>query len=79
MSFSLTLYPLLSTSSNQQDPCFVASRTADSGVTSSILARSHTCVDHEIISMVILHLPLIQEGLLSVTRESMFMKHWLTA
>ena len=48
-----------------------------------IPAWSHTLVeiDHEIISMVIL-LPsakLIQEGLLSVTSESMCMKYWLTA
>ena len=43
-------------------------------------AWSHTFVeiDHEIISMVILLLPLIQEGLLSVTRESMCMKNWLS-
>ena len=36
------------------------------GIVSSILAQSHTFVeiDHEIISMVILLLPLIQEGLL---------------
>ena len=42
---------------------------------------SHTFVDidHEIISMVILLLPLIQEGLLSVTHESMCTKYWLTA
>ena len=38
----------------------VVSSPADPGVTSSIL-------DHEIISMVILLLQLIQEGLLSVT------------
>ena len=35
--------------------------------------------DHEIISMVILLLPLIQEGLLSVTSENMCTKDWLTA
>ena len=33
----------------------------------------------EIISTVILLLRLIQEGLLSVTNESMCMKNWLTA
>ena len=58
--------------------------TADPGVASSIPARSHTFVeiDHEIISIVIL-LPsaecIIQEGLLSVTSESMCTKYWLTA
>ena len=35
-------------------------------------------IDHEIISTVIL-LPLIQEGLLSVTSKSMCMKYWLNA
>ena len=50
----------------------VASPTADPGVPSSIPARSHTLVDidHEIISIVILLFPLIQEGFLSVTSES---------
>ena len=45
------------------------SQTADHGVLSLIPARSHTYIeiDHEIISMVILLLWLIQEGLLSVT------------
>ena len=44
-------------------------------------ARSHTFVeiDQEIISTAILPLPLIQEGLLSVTSESMCTKYWLTA
>ena len=47
----------------------VASPTADSGIMSSIPTRFHTfvAIDHEIISTVILLLPLIQEGLLSVT------------
>ena len=59
---------------------WVASLTADSGVARLIPARSHTFVeiDHEIISMVILLLPLILEGLLSVTGESMCTKYWLT-
>ena len=59
----------------------VASVTTDPGVASSIPVQSHTLVeiDHEIISTVILLLPLIQDGLLSVTSESMCMKHWLTA
>ena len=50
----------------------VASLTADPGVASSIPAWSNTFVeiDHEMISTVI-RLPLIQEGLLSVTSESM--------
>ena len=52
--------------------------TADLGVASSIPVRSHTFVeiDHEMISTVIL---LIQEGLLSVTSESMCTNYWLTA
>ena len=56
--------------------------TADPGVASSIPARYHTFVeiDHEIISTVIL-LPSAdtQEGLLSVTSESMCTNYWLTA
>ena len=49
----------------------VASSTADPGVPRLIPARSHTFmeIEHEIISTV----PLIQEGLLSVTGESMCM------
>ena len=45
------------------------------------LAQSHTFVviDHEIISTVILFLPLIQEGLLTDTSKSMCTKCWLTA
>ena len=48
---------------------------------SLIPAQSHTLVeiDNEIISMVILLLPLIQEGLMSVTRESLCTKYWLIA
>ena len=44
-------------------------------------ARSHTFVEigREIISTVILLLPLIEEGLLSVTSERMCTKYWLTA
>ena len=44
-----------------------ASLTADPGVVSSIPARSHTIVE------------IVQEGLLSVTSESMCTKYWLTA
>ena len=58
----------------------VASPTADPGVASWIPAQSHTFeIDHEIISTVILLLPLIQEGLLSVMSKSMCTKYWLTA
>ena len=59
-------------------------RTQDPGVASSIPVRSHTFVeiDHKMISTVIL-LPstdsFIQEGLLSVTSESMCTNYWLTA
>ena len=51
--------------------------TTDPGVASLIPVRYHTFVeiDHEIISTVI---PLIKEGLLSVTSESMCTKYWLT-
>ena len=44
-------------------------------------AQFHTLVeiDHEIIFTANLLLPLIQEGLLSVTNESMCTKYWLTA
>ena len=54
---------------------------ADPGVLNLIPARSHTLVEigHEIFFLVILLLPLIQEGLVSVTRESMYTKYWLTA
>ena len=53
-----------------------ASLTADPGVASLILARSHTFLetDHEIISMAIL-LPSVEE-LLSVTSESMCTEYW---
>ena len=49
----------------------VVSLAADPGVASVIPVRSHTFVefDHEIISTVILLLPLIQEGSLSFTSE----------
>ena len=55
----------------------VGSPTADPGITSSIPARSHTFLEihHEIISMVILLLWLILEGLLSVTSESLCTKY----
>ena len=54
--------------------------TADLGVANLIPARSHTFVeiDHELISVVILLLLLIQEGLLSATSESMCTNYWLT-
>ena len=59
----------------------VASPTADPGVVSLIPAWSHTFVEiyHKIIPMVILLLPLIQEGLMLVTSESMCTKYWLNA
>ena len=59
----------------------VTSLTADPGVVSLMLAWFHTFVelDHEIISMAILLLPLIHEGLLSVTSKSMCTKYWLIA
>ena len=59
----------------------VTGLTADPGVGNMIPARSLTFVeiDHEIVSTAISSLPLIQEGLLSVTSESMCTKFWLTA
>ena len=56
----------------------VASQIADPGVMSSIPPQSHTFVeiDHEIFSMVILLLLLIQEGLLSVTSKGMCLGYW---
>ena len=55
--------------------------TADVVVASSILARSHTFVeiDHEIIPIDILLLPLNHERFLSVASESMCKKYWLTS
>ena len=53
--------------------------TADPGVASSIPARSHTFVEIDFYG----HSPpfrwFIQEGLLSVTSESMCTNNWLTA
>ena len=48
----------------------VVSQTADPGVTSPISVQPLTFmeIDHELFSMVILFLPLTQEGLLLVTR-----------
>ena len=59
----------------------VANPIADPGTLSLIMAPFHTFmeVDHEIFSIVILLLPLIQEGLVSVTSKSMCTKYWLTA
>ena len=58
----------------------IASLFADPGVLSLIPVRIHTFVEIycEIFSMFILLLPLIQEGLLSITSESMCMEYWLT-
>ena len=59
----------------------VASLIADPGVMSLIPACSHTImeIDRGIFSMVIHLLPLIQEGLLSVTSKSMCMEYLLVA
>ena len=55
----------------------VGSLFADRGAVSLIWARSLTFVeiDHEIFSMFILLLPLIQEGLFSVTSKGMCRKY----
>ena len=44
------------------------------------MTRSHSFaeIDHELFSLFILLLPLIQERLVSATSESMCTKHWLT-
>ena len=57
------------------------SPTADPGVAILIPAQSHTflVLNHKIISTVILLLPLIQEGLLSVTSKNMCTKYKLIA
>ena len=80
---SRTLYirnPLLGRVA-QSVTCLVtdASLTADPGVANSIPVRSHTFMEiaYEIISTVIL-LTSAEEGLLSVTSESMCTKYWLT-
>ena len=54
--------------------------TADPGVASSIQAWSNTFaeIDHEITQRPFSSLPLIQEGLFSVTSENMCTKNWLT-
>ena len=59
----------------------VLSLTADLGVISLIPAQSHTfmAINNELFSTTILLLLLNQEGLLSVTSESMCTKYWLTA
>ena len=50
-------------------------------VVSSNPAKPHAFaeIDRKIFSMVILLFPLIQEGLLSVTSESMSTEYWLIA
>ena len=64
---------------SSKQPGLVAS--PDPGVASSIPAQSATFleINHEIISMVIQLLPLIQEGLLSVSSENMCTRYWLAA
>ena len=59
----------------------VATLIAESGVMSLILAWSHTFmeIDNEIYTTFIPLYPLIQEGLVSVARESMWTKYFLTA
>ena len=57
----------------------VVNLIADLGVTSLVPSGplAFMEIDHEIISTVILLLPLIQEGLLSVTSEIMCTEYWL--
>ena len=60
---------------------WVASQISDPGILSSIPVRPHTFaeIDHEIFATVIFFRPLIQEGLLSFTGESMCTEYLLTA
>ena len=53
---------------------------ADPGVISLILALPHISmeIDPEIFSVFILLLPLIQEGPLLATSESMWIEYWIT-
>ena len=58
----------------------VASLIAEPGIVSMIPARSLSFVetdDHEVFSTVILLLLLIQEGLVSATKENICTKYWL--
>ena len=61
----------------------VASTIADPGVVRPILAWSKTFVEIDceihVYSTVILLFPLIKDGLMSVTGESMCTRYWLTA
>ena len=79
MAKAFKLYDIISKPQLGPVAQWVVSLTADPRETGSILARSHTFVeiDREMMSTVIILLPLIEEGLLSVTRESMCMKNWL--
>ena len=56
----------------------VANPIADPGVESMITLKFME-IDHAIMSTVLILFRPIQEGLLSVTRECMFTKYWLTA
>ena len=89
MPSSLLLYKMVSPqlflirSPAQLATCQIADMclTADPGVGSLIPVGSHTFeeIDDEIILWSFSSLLLIQEGLLSVTSESMCMKYWLIA
>ena len=50
---------------------------ADTGVVSITRPNTFAGIDHEIVSIVVLLLPLIQEGMLSVTSESVCTKNCL--
>ena len=49
------------------------------GFDAPLRQHSFMGIGHEIISMAILSLPLFQVGQLSITRERMCTKYWLTA
>ena len=62
-------------------PCPYMFKTVQKSSSPELRKRKHSFaeIDHEIFSTVILSLPLIQEGKLSVTCERMCTEYWLTA
>ena len=57
----------------------VASSITDPGVMIQSLPNNFMETDNKVFSTIILLPQLIQEGLLSVTSESMYTEYWLTA
>ena len=59
--------------------CALDWRSGGREFAAAVRPHSFVEIDHEIFSTVILSLPLIQEGKLSVTCERMCTEYWLTA